>query len=365
MHYKKIGFIGLGLIGGAIAKAICEVYPDIKIYGHASHVETIQEAYDTGVIENEGFLPLSEFGSMDVLFLCCPVRTNVDYLNKLIPSLSDKCLITDVGSVKGQIQLEIKKLGLSSQFIGGHPMTGLEKTGFSNSSAALLENAYYILTNNDEIDEARVSEFSDFIASLGAIPLSLDAADHDFATAAISHLPHVMSAALVNMVNINNKDDVLRTIAAGGFRDVTRIAASSPVMWRDICLENRVSILELLSLYADELADFAAAIEDSDSDALLDMFSHAKDFRDSITIKSHSLLPRVFEFYCDLDDEVGGIARVATLLAENNISIKNIGIVHNREYQEGALHVEMYDAESLNNATKLLSGCGYTVHMNS
>ena len=80
MHYKKIGFIGLGLIGGAIAKAICAVYPEIKIYAHASHIETIQEAYDTGVIENDDFMPLSEFGSMDVLFLCCPVRTNLQYL---------------------------------------------------------------------------------------------------------------------------------------------------------------------------------------------------------------------------------------------------------------------------------------------
>ncbi len=241
-------------------------------------------------------------------------------------------------------------------------MTGSEKPGFKNATASLLENAYYILTKNDAIDPARVNEFSDFVASLGAIPFTLTAADHDFATAAISHLPHVMSAALVNMVNINNKDDVLRTIAAGGFRDVTRIAASSPVMWRDICLENRVSILELLSLYADELAEFAAAIEESDGEALFEMFSHAKDFRDSITIKSHSLLPRVFEFYCDLDDEVGGIARVATLLAENDISIKNIGIVHNREYQEGALHVEMYDGDSLSRATSLLSSRGYTIH---
>ncbi|MCR5098845.1 MAG: prephenate dehydrogenase [Lachnospiraceae bacterium] len=363
MYYEKIGFIGLGLIGGAIAKAICEVYPDIKIYAHASHIETIREAHDSGVIENADFLPLSEFGKMDLLFLCCPVEANTAYLKELLPDLSPDCLITDVGSVKGAIQREVEALGLSSQFIGGHPMTGSEKTGFSHSSAALLENAYYILTKNDAIDPHRVTEFSDFIASLSAIPLTLTCEDHDFATAAISHLPHVMSASLVNMVNTNNKNDILRTIAAGGFRDVTRIAASSPVMWRDICLENRDAIIELLSLYEDELSDFRMAIESSDSEALLEMFSHAKDFRDSITIKSHGLLPRVFEFYCDLDDEVGGIARVATLLAENDLSIKNVGIVHNREFQEGALHVEMYDSDSLSRATELLSGVGYTVHL--
>ena len=362
MRYEKIGFIGLGLIGGSIATAIREKYPDIKIFAHASHESTIKEAFEKNVIENDHLLEIAEFGSMDVLFLCCPVRTNVDYLIKLKDDLKKDCLITDVGSVKGQIQNEVASLGLLSQFIGGHPMTGSEKTGFKNASSALLENAYYILAKNPEINDEVLDEFSEFIKSLGAITISLTPAEHDLATAAISHLPHVMAASLVNLVHDNNENDTLRTIAAGGFRDVTRISSSSPVMWRDICLENREAIIKLLSMYNEGLDGFRSAIEASDGEKLYEMFSSAKDFRDSITIKNHGILPRVYEFYCDLDDEVGGIARVATILANNSLSIKNIGIIHNREFEEGALHIEMYDNASLSSAMDILTKEGYTIH---
>ena len=362
MKYNKIGFLGLGLIGGSIAKAIREVYPGVHIYGNASHKSTVREANLFGVIENSDPLPLSCFGKMDLIFLCCPVRTNVAYLRELLPHLSADTLITDVGSVKGEISREIDTLGLSQQFIGGHPMTGSEKTGFTNSTPALLENAYYIITKNDRIDMEHITYFTDFVKSLGSIPLLLSTEEHDFATAAISHLPHVMSASLVNLVASHNENDLLRTIAAGGFRDVTRIAASSPDMWRDICLENQSAIIDLLSLYEQELSSFKNDISSADGDSLYDRFSNAKDFRDSITIRKNGILPRVFEFYCDLDDEVGGIARVASLLADHGISIKNIGIIHNREYEQGALHIEMYDADSLNKAMLLLPESGYVIH---
>ena len=115
-------------------------------------------------------------------------------------------------------------------------------------------------------------------------------------------------------------------------------------------------------MYSDGLSDFKSTIESSDGEKLFDMFSSAKDFRDSITIKNHGILPRVYEFYCDLDDEVGGIARVATILANNSLSIKNIGIIHNREFEEGALHIEMYDDTSLSSAMDILTKEGYIIH---
>ena len=362
MKFKKIGFIGLGLIGGSIAKAIKHCYPETLIYGHDKNPDAIREAHEAGVTENESPLPLADFGSMDLLFLCCPVMTNISYLREISPHLSEDIIITDVGSVKGEITREVKKLGLSSHFIGGHPMTGSEKTGFSHSSVSLLENAYYIITDNPDIAEKKLAVFGMYLETLGVVPLRLSCSEHDFATAAISHLPHVMSAALVNLTARENKNNVLRTIAAGGFRDVTRIAASSPDMWRDICIENRDSILSLIDLYQAELSDFRAAIDSGDADLLYESFSSAKEFRDSITIKKQGILPRVFSFYCDLSDEVGGIARVAQILADRNLSIKNIGIIHNREFAQGALHVEMYDASSLTLAMEELTKKGYTVY---
>lgn len=363
---ERIGFIGLGLIGGSIAKAIRKYYPDIRLYGHASRRATLLATHGEGVIENDTFLPLAEFANMDIVFLCSPVRANIDYLRQLAPLVSENCLLTDVGSVKGDIQREADALGLSAQFIGGHPMTGSEKDGFAHSSPLLLENAYYILTKNDKIDEMRFNHFKDFISSLGSITLEATTELHDYATAAISHLPHIISATLVRLVRDNDTpDEMLRTIAAGGFKDITRISSSSPVMWQNICIENRDEVLHLLKLYEDALHDAEEMVSSGDETELLSFFSGAKDYRDSLPLHGNGLLPQANDFYLDLADEAGQIAIVATLLATTGISIKNIGIVHNREFEEGVLHIEVYDEAAKEQAMRILSDHGYTIHKRS
>ncbi len=363
MGYKKIGFIGLGLIGGSIARAIKEKRPAIRIYGHASHEETIAEAYNAGVIENMRLIDLDQFADMDMLFLCGPVGVNIEYLESLKPVLSPHCIITDVGSVKGDIHRAIDRLGLSGQFIGGHPMTGSEKTGFSNSSSLLLENAYYILTTDEPSLSDAVDEFAGFLSLLGAIPIRMTPDRHDHATAAISHLPHVVAAALVNLVHDNDDpNEIMKTIAAGGFRDITRISSSSPVMWQHICMANRDEILNLIDIYDEELQRFRSAIDTADEREIASLFSAAKNYRDSMPIKNKGLIPSVYESYLDIQDEVGGIAKIANVLAEHEISIKNIGIIHNREYEDGVLRIEFYHEQDQLEAELFLSNLGYVIH---
>ncbi|MCR4998612.1 MAG: prephenate dehydrogenase/arogenate dehydrogenase family protein [Lachnospiraceae bacterium] len=363
MIFEHIGFIGLGLIGGSIAKAIKQKYPTTHIIGHASHSSTLEEACNAGVIENSAKLDIAEFASCDLLFLCSPVGVNVSYLEQLAPILSPSCMITDVGSVKGDIHHAIDELGLSKQFIGGHPMTGSEKTGFSHSAPGLLENAYYILTSTDESLQQDMDTFAGYIASLGAIPIKLTPSEHDFATAAISHLPHVISATLVNLVKANDTDkELLRTIAAGGFKDITRISSSSPVMWQHICQANRDEILKLTDLYIESFTEFQEAIRNSDATKLHSLFTNAKNYRDSMQTQSTGILPSNYEFYCDLMDEAGGIATIATILAAHGLNIKNIGIVHDREFEEGVLHIEMYDHDSMEAAITYLQQHRYNIH---
>ena len=154
----------------------------------------------------------------------------------------------------------------------------------------------------------------------------------------------------------------MKTIAAGGFKDITRIASSSPVMWENICLSNQEQILKLLDCYIHTLEIMRKDIADANSSALLDAFTAAKDYRDSITITAKGALKNVYELYLDLIDETGGIATVATILASNNLSIKNIGIIHNREFEGGVLRLEMYDGESLALAVALLKKHHYTIY---
>lgn len=363
MEIKKIGFIGLGLIGGSIAKTLKRVHPQIELYASSGHLSTVTQAFEAGVIENRELLDLKAFAEMDYIFLCTPVQQNLVYLEQLKDIISPKTIITDVGSVKGDIHRAVTKLGLEEHFIGGHPMTGSEKTGFAAATAYLLENAYYVITPTTKTAKVQLERFRSLVTALDAIPLVLDYDQHDFATAAISHLPHVIAYSLVNLVKeIDDSKETMKTIAAGGFRDMTRIAASSPVMWQDICISNRQKLLQLMDLYCGQLQKIRSAIADENKEMMLPYFTEAKNYRDSLTIRHSSAIQPVYELYCDLIDEVGGIATLAALLASNGINIKNIGILHNREFQDGVLHIELYDQKALDTAHALLARYHYTVY---
>lgn len=359
----KIGFIGLGLIGGSIAKKLKSLHPELEIIAVASHIETIQEAFREGLISNGTFCSIEDFSDCDYIFLCTPVQKNIEYLRQLKDIISPHCIITDVGSVKTEIHREVASLHLEKNFIGGHPMAGSEKTGLSSSSDSLLENAYYIITPTAETSPETLADFTALVTSLSAIPLVLDYELHDYATAAISHLPHIIAFSLVNLIKeSDDAGETMKTIAAGGFKDLTRIASSSPVMWENICLSNREQILKLIDSYIERLLETKKHIENRDGQALLDSFASARDYRDSIAITQKGVLKNIYELYLDLLDKAGGIAAVATVLADHNLSIKNIGIIHNREFENGVLRLEMYDAESLEAAIALLRECHYTIY---
>lgn len=363
MDIKKIAFIGLGLIGGSIAKTIRRVHPQIKLYAVSGHLSTITQAYEAGVIENDSMLSLDEISDADYIFLCTPVQQNLAYLRQLKDRIAPHTVITDAGSVKGDIHRAVTQLGLEGSFIGGHPMAGSEKTGFAASTPYLLENAYYVITPTAQTSPHQTERYFRLVSDLGAIPLVLDYDRHDFATASISHLPHVIAYSLVNLVkSIDDSQETMKTIAAGGFRDMTRIAASSPVMWQDICLSNREQLLRLMDLYENQLAGIRSYIEAGDKESMNAYFTSAKDYRDSLAVRQTGSIQPVYELYCDLIDEVGGIATIATLLASNSINIKNIGILHNREYEDGVLHIELYDQKSLEAACLLLEKYHYTIY---
>ena len=358
------GFIGLGLIGGSIARAFKQNRKDIRIAACDPDPTTRQQALSEGIADAVSDRPSEILGDCDFIFLCAPVAHNDRNLKQALEFCGPDCILTDVGSVKTPICRLIEELGLQNRFIGGHPMAGSERIGFANSKASLLENAYYILTPGEGVPEETFRDFYQLVKQMGAIPLPMSPDKHDFSTAAISHLPHVVAASLVNLVReADDENATLKTIAAGGFRDITRIASSSPVMWQNICLTNQREILHLLDLYLEKLQTFRTELANADSENLLAEFQSAKDYRDNLPIHQPGILPSVYEFYCDLIDEAGGIATIATILATNQLSIKNIGIIHNREYQDGVLHIEMYDQPSLEAAVALLQRNHYTIHL--
>lgn len=367
MNEAIVGFIGFGLIGGSIARRLKELNPKNKLIAYNYKKDSIS----SGLIEaqNDKVLDFitndlkNDFACCNLIFLCGPVLSNITYLSLLKDIVKPDCIITDVGSVKSNIHETATALGLSRQFIGGHPMTGSEKTGYENSSSKLLENAYYILTPTLDSSNKDVSYLFELIKALGSIPLILDYKEHDDVTAAISHVPHIIAAALVNMVKTNDDtEEKMRTLAAGGFKDITRIASSSARMWQNICLTNTNSIRFFLKEYIQTLQDVDQSLSELNEEFLYDFFDSACEYRDSIPGSSKGSIKKIYEVYLDIIDETGAIATIATLLATNLISIKNIGILHNREFEQGVLRIEFYEEDSQSKASHLLRKYRYVVY---
>jgi prephenate dehydrogenase len=282
-------------------------------------------------------------------------------------------------------------------------MAGSERVGYRNSKDTLLENAYYLLTPEAEVPQESVHRYVHLVEAIGAIPLKITPSIHDYATAAISHLPHVVASALVTLVQRANTlyeveqstqpkesketditkatkettssicrtptpdemidmEELLPSIAAGGFKDLTRIASSDPGIWQQICHANATNLRVLIEEYIRILQSYLDASVDESQTALEDLFAKAKQYRDDLPITNKNPHLGSPTIRVDIADEPGALAAIATLLALRQISIKNIGIMHNREWEEGVLRIEFYTEEKQMEAAKVLRQKGYSVY---
>ncbi len=357
----KIGFIGLGLIGGSIARAVRQYFPDYEIVAFDKNKETLALATQESVIDVAATTIDDNFRNCRYLFLCAPVSYNTAYLRQIREYLHDDCILTDVGSVKTNIHKEVEALGIERYFIGGHPMAGSEKSGYINSKAMLIENAYFVLTPTSEVPKEKIARYEKFVQDLHAIPVLLDHQEHDYVT--ISHLPDIIASSLVNFVrDTDTRDELMKNLAAGGFKDITRIASSSPTMWQHICLKNKENISRILDSYIQFLSRARKLIDQEDEQGIYRMFDTARNYRNAIPSSSAGPIKKAYEVYCDIIDEAGGIAAIATILASNNLNLKNIGIVNNREFEEGVLRIEFYDEASSKKAAEILQKFRYIVY---
>lgn len=361
----KVTIIGLGLIGGSLAKAMREKLEMRDITAVDRDSSALGLALEQGVIGKGLVTPDETVYGSDIIFICTPVGQIPAYIDELAPKVKDTCIITDAGSTKGAIISHVERLPHSFRFIGGHPMAGTEKSGYQNSLPHLFENAYYILTPARGASGESVKTLSSLVEAIGAIPVVMTAEEHDMAVAGISHLPHVAAAALVNTVrDIDNDTGRLQTLSAGGFRDITRIASSSPGMWENIALSNRDHLLEVLKQMEQKLSDFVRYLENGDSGKIYDFFDSARQFRDSISGYEQGLLPRIHRIIVDVQDRPGIIGEIATILGRHNINIKNIYVANSRESEQGCLVITLPDADSVNMAFDLLTETGYKVFGN-
>lgn len=361
--FEKVGFIGLGLIGGSLAKAIKKYKLAKKIIAYDIDKSSIALAQKEKVVDFYAENIDESFKNCSLIFLCCPVNINIEVYKKLINLVNKDCIITDVGSTKDHIFKAINELNMPIPFIGGHPMVGSEKTGYQASTSHLFENAYYILTP-DSLDTRNngYNLLIDLIKEIKALPIIIPAELHDFLVAIISHAPHLIAASLVNTVKELDSDSYLHTLAAGGFKDITRIASSSPLMWQQISTSNKDNIIMALNHFISQLQNIIFYMEKDQEDKIYSFFEEAKIYRQSFQEKAFGSIIQTYSIAVDVIDEPGIIASIAALLAKHNISIKNIGIINNREFIEGVLEIVFYDNEALEKSFTILSDNKYTVY---
>ncbi len=357
-----ITIVGLGLIGGSIAKALKEKCGVKKIIGIDFNASALQQALDEKIISVAATDVTPEIKESDIVFICTPVGKTVEWIEKIIPFIKSNCIITDTGSTKSQLINKIEQIPASFHFVGGHPMAGSEKSGYAASQSHLFENAYYILAPCSKTEEQDVALLTGIVRNFGSIPVKLDPQIHDEVTGAISHVPHIIASALVNMVETTDTPEgYMQKIAAGGFKDITRIASSNPEMWHNVCFSNNDAILKVLDNYINILNNFKKAIDREDDNYVFNFFSNAKAYRDTMTSKVTGLIPESYELIIDVKDTPGIIGKVATILGKNNINIKNINVSNSREYEGGVLILSLTDTESVHNAHQILIKHNYEI----
>jgi len=365
MNDEVIAFIGLGLIGGSIARGIKREAPDTKIMAYMRTRSRLDKAKEDGIVDVILDGIGKELSECDFIFLCTPVEYNADYLSKIQPFLKPGAIVTDVGSTKTDIHEAVIRLGMESWFVGGHPMAGSEKTGYENSTDHLLENAYYIITPTAQTTKAQTNRLVHIAEMIGSIPIVLDYHEHDFVTAAISHLPHIVASSLVNLVkDSDNQQGLMKRLAAGGFKDITRIASSSPEMWEQICMTNHKNLSLILERYIASLNLILGELNKKNGSYINQLFETSRDYRNSFSEKATGPIAPEYSFTVDMADEVGAISTLSVILAAKGISIRNIGINHNREHGEGTLRIAFYDKETMDQAWKQLERYHYELISN-
>ncbi len=287
MHLNKIVIFGVGLIGGSVALALKKLSAAPKIVGVGRNLENLQTAINLGVIDEADSDIAKAVSDADLVLIAAPVAQTPKILEAIIPHLSAHTVVTDAGSTKSDIQAYVNSASKQasnpqhflSQFVGGHPIAGAEKSGVAAAKADLFTGKNVVLTPNENTSAEAIKLVRELWLATGANVSEMTAQAHDQIFAAVSHLPHLLAFALVNDLANRTNAKQLFEFAASGFRDFTRIAGSSPEMWRDISLANKSALLNELETYQAEISALQILLKNEDSQGLQAMFERASQAR--------------------------------------------------------------------------------------
>jgi len=357
--FSHITIIGVGLIGGSLGLAIRKQFPGITVTG-VDKPAVLRQALRRRAI-HAGVSSLSgAVSGADLVILATPVGTIRTLLPRVARVIRRETLVTDVGSVKKPIVGLAKRLFPHGNFIGGHPMAGVELSGIEAAHPLLFENAIYVLTPYAKTKRALLNKLVRLLRGIGARLLRMDASEHDAVAAAVSHLPQLVAVAVMNLAGRGHPvaKRYLR-LAAGGFRDLTRVASSSFDLWAQILPENRGEIVRALRLLERQLAAYRRELTRRNTKALAREFRSSRRLRREIPKDMKGFLHRLATLEVFVPDKPGMLARLTTALAKRGINIKDLELMKVREGTGGTFRLSFESGEERQKARKLLSQRGF------
>ncbi|WLV23436.1 prephenate dehydrogenase [Aciduricibacillus chroicocephali] len=363
MSKKVILVAGLGLIGGSLAKGMALVN-EHHVIGYDIDEQTLEFALENGIIHEitSNFVEAAQRAEM--IFLASPISATISLLHELDRITFDHdVIVSDASSVKGAILDTANNLENEHLiFVGGHPMAGSHKKGVQAAKTHLFENAIYVLTPGPRCKEEHIEEIKSALVNTQSHFLTLNSDEHDEMTGIISHFPHLLASSLVQQASKwQRKHPYLRDLAAGGFRDITRIASSNPYLWQDIFHHNQEKLLLMLDNSIEEMNHLKQLIVENRKEEMISYLQEAKDYRDGLGTKKKGALPSFFDIYVDIRDQTGAIAKVVQLLAEHDISLRNFRILEIREGIMGALRISLGSWEDHSKACEILKSNDYDI----
>lgn len=360
--FKKVVIAGLGLIGGSLGMALCGRGLAEKVYGLERSPEALRAAVECGAVHEGSTDPGEAVAGAEIIVLAAPLAANKKLLREITPLLPAGAVVTDVGSVKGEIvKLAGRLLFPPVFFVGGHPMAGSERQGIAGADPYLFENAFYILTPQPGLPDWVLKKMRTLVEGVGARVIELTPEEHDSAVAALSHLPHLVACALVNSLSTLPEKERFLPLAAGGFRDTTRIAMSNPLLWKEIFLSNRELILVALRSFQTELNRLEEALQKEAGEEILMLLQRAREVRKSVPAKTKGYLPVLYEILVTIPDRPGTLAGVTGVLAKEGINIADVEILRVREGEGGTVRIGFASEKEQEEAVRALRKAGVQV----
>ena len=357
----KVALIGTGLIGGSIGLALKQ-RTDADVTAFDADVGAADRAVDRGAADRRADSPEEAVQAAEFVFIATPVGVIAETVRRIAKDVDPAAVITDVGSTKSRVVLEAEEvLREGSSFIGGHPMAGTENEGIDAATASLFEGAWWILTPTDRSPPEAYRRLHGLLTTLGARIMAIDPEAHDRLLAVISHVPQLTATALMNMAAKRGEEHAgLLALAAGGFRDVTRVAASNPQIWLDILRENGDAIATALGEFAGELLVLRDLIADGNEDELKKSLLSAREARRSLPGKAVS--EPAFEVVMPVPDQPGVLATVTTSIGNLGINIEDLQITHSTEGGRGTLHLTIAGRSAAERVARALTDQGFDAH---